>query len=27
MLVEVTERAMAHAEKKEALLVGGVWRE
>ncbi len=24
MLVEVTERAMAHAEKKEALLVGGV---
>jgi tRNA A37 threonylcarbamoyltransferase TsaD len=24
MLVEVTERAMAHAEKKEAMLVGGV---
>ncbi len=24
MLVEVTERAMAHAEKKECLLVGGV---
>ena len=23
MLVEVTERAMAHAEKKEAMLVGG----